>query len=276
MGKTNLYKNRTKLIELFKADDRWLKIPDTTGKLVVLSDLHNDGRTAHLILDRFLINSPDTKICICGDYGDRSPNSWMTKPTATIDYILKMKFKYPDRLFMLMGNHDLNPAKYQMFMPCEFWNSLSPHVEEFYTEILESLPVVATTANGVIMTHGVLPASPAFFDNFKLGSPEFMECLWSDYTEDAPIETNSIRKQKGINDFNLSMKAFDSNLLIKGHNPRAALKLFNDRCVTLQTTRVFEGICDRHIAIIDLGKPVIDANDIELVNLDLLNDVGAA
>ena len=276
MGKTNLYTKKNRLLKLFKADGRWLKIPGNKGKLIILSDLHNDGKTMHLIIDRYFTPSPETKICICGDYGDRSPNSWVTKLTATIDYLLKMKLKYPDRLFMLMGNHDLNPSKYQRFMPCEFWNSLSPYDEKFYTEILESLPVMATTENGVIMTHGVLPFSPAFFDDFKLDSPEFMECLWSDYTDGSPIETNSIRKQKGIDDFNKSMNAFDCNLLIKGHNPRAKLKTFDDRCVTLQTTRVFEGVCDRHIAIVDLEKPIIDANDIELVNLDQLNGVSAA
>jgi len=276
MSKINLYKNKNRLLELLKADSRWLKIPGNRGKLIVLSDLHNDGRTLHLIIDTYLTNSNDAKIVICGDFGDRSPSSWLSKPTATLDYLLKLKLKYTDRLFMLMGNHDLNPTKHQQFMPCEFWSSLSEQDETLYTEILEALPVLATTENGVIMTHGVLPSSPAFFDNFRLGGPEFMECLWSDYTERTPTVTESIRKQKGLDEFHRSMKAFDSKLLIKGHNPYAPLQMFDNRCVTLQTTRVFEGICDRHIAIIDLEKPVHSADDVELINLDQFDEVGAA
>lgn len=31
--------------KIFKNEGRWVKIPNTTGKLVVVSDLHGDGRT---------------------------------------------------------------------------------------------------------------------------------------------------------------------------------------------------------------------------------------
>jgi len=270
MDQQNFYKSKNKLIKLFKADGRWLRIPENKGECVVLSDLHNDGRTLDFIIDTYLVNSKDAKIVICGDYGDRSPSSWLSKPTATLDSLLKLKLKYPDRIFMLMGNHDLNPSKYQNFMPCEFWHSLSEHDEGFYTEILESLPVVTTFENGVIMTHGVLPSS-AIFDDFDLASIALMESLWSDYTEDVPVKTDSIRKQKGLDDFKRSMDSFNCNVLIKGHNPYAPLRMFDNKCVTLQTTRVFEGVCGRHIAIVDLGKPVSDVNDIKLVDLGILH-----
>jgi len=136
MGKS-LYKNKDKLISLFKSDGRWLKIPATTGKLICISDLHNDRRTLNLIIDHYFTNKTDTKLIFLGDYGDRSPDSIISKPTTTIDYLLKLKMKYPDRLFMLMGNHDLNPKKYQKFVPCEFWNSLSDADEKFYGDVLD-------------------------------------------------------------------------------------------------------------------------------------------
>ena len=121
------------------------------------------------------------------------------------------------------------------------------------------------------MLHAVLPPTPAFFDNFELGSTEFMECIWSDYVEKTPIETESIRKQKGVADFNRSMDAFKSTVLIKGHFPtKPPITTFDNKCITIQTTRVFKGICDRHIVIIDLEKPVNNANDIEIINLDKL------
>ncbi|NOX35829.1 MAG: serine/threonine protein phosphatase [Deltaproteobacteria bacterium] len=274
MGKSNLYKNKDRLIDLFKSEGRWLKIPDTTGRCIIFSDPHNDGRTTHFIIDRYLINTSNTKIIICGDYGDRSPFSWQAKPTATIDYLLKLKLKYPDRLYMLMGNHDLNPKKYQRFLPCDFWESLSQYDENFYTEILESLPIVATTPNNfinVICTHGVLPDNKKFFDDFDLDNETLKDCLWSDYVETiSPIKKQSLRKEKGYDDFYKSMKSFKSTYLIKGHNPRAPLKMFDNKCITLSTTRVFKGVCDRHIAIIELGKQIKSTDDIELVNIDNL------
>lgn len=264
------YKSKKKLISLFKSDGRYLKILDDKGLCVVLSDLHNDGSTLKLIIDMYFSNSKDNKIVVCGDYVDRSPSSWILKPAATIDYLLELKLKYPDRVFLLMGNHDLNPEKYKKLMPCEFWYSLSKKDENFYTEILEALSVVAITKNGVIMTHGILPSSPAFFDKFDLDITELMETLWSDYTEDFPIKMEAIRKQKGLDDFRRSMDAFSSNVLIKGHNPHAPLKMFENKCVTLNTTRVYDNACGRHIAIIDLGKTVNSADDITIVNLTRL------
>jgi len=269
MEKSFLYKNKDRLVDLFRSEGRWLKIPDTTGRCLVLSDLHNDGRTLNFIVDKYFTNETDTIIIVCGDYGDRSPSSWIKKPTETLDYLLNLKMKYPNRLFMLMGNHDLNPKKYQKFSPCEFWNSLSKYDEGFYTEVLEFLPIISTTSNGVICTHGVLPDSKHFFDDFDINSEALKECLWSDYVEsNSPIKKVSIRKQKGIDDFNRSLKSYNCRCLIKGHNPSAPLIMYDQRCITLQTTRVFKGICDRHIAIIDLNKQVDDANEVEIVNID--------
>ncbi|WP_321495581.1 metallophosphoesterase [uncultured Desulfobacter sp.] len=265
MEKQEFYKD--KLINLFESDGRWLKIPGNKGKCVILSDLHNDRDTLNIVVDRFLTNAEGVKIIFCGDYVDRSPSSWLINPTATIDSLLKLKIQYPDRIFLLMGNHDLNPSKHKKFMPCEFWCSLSKQDSHFYTEILESLPIVASTENGVIMTHAVLPSSPAFFDDFNLTGIALQELLWSDYSERQPANIRAVQKQKSYGDFKRSMDAFKCNVLIKGHNPYAPLKMFDNRCITLNATRIYDNVCGRHIAVMNLSKSVNSANDIKLIDL---------
>ncbi|MBF0203338.1 MAG: metallophosphoesterase [Desulfamplus sp.] len=273
MELTDLFDKKDELLRLFKSDGRWVKIPANSGKCIVCSDLHNDCRTIKFIIDNYFLNRSDTTIIICGDYIDRSPPSMIPYPTATLEYLLLLKLRYPDKIFMLMGNHDLNPSKYVDFGDAEFWDYLSDCDDKmFYSDILESLPLIATTSNNVICIHGVLPEDQSIFDNFDLHSHELKECLWADYTKNKEVVNypNSFRKKRTRKYFDSSMSAFRSNLLIKGHNPYAPLVMYDRKCVTIQTSRIFAGLCDRHIAIVELGKPVFDANDIELVNIDTL------
>lgn len=280
MESEDLFDKKDELIRLFKSDGRWVKIPATSGRCIVCSDLHNDRRTLRFIVEEYLTNRSDTTLVICGDYIDRSPPSMMAYPAATLEYLLPLKIRYPDRIFMLMGNHDLNPSKYVKFGPAEFWDHLSEcneqpfrgHIQPFYSDILEYLPLIATTSNNVICIHGVLPENQSIFANFDLHGDKLTECLWSDYTEKTEIVNNpkSLRKKKTRKEFDSAMNSFGSKLLIKGHNPYAPLMMYDNKCVTLQTTRVFAGLCDRRMAVVELGKPVSDANDIELVNIDEL------
>lgn len=263
-----LFSNRERLLDLFRSENRWVKIPIKRGKCIIVSDLHNDGRALRFIVHRYLRINSDDIVVICGDYIDRAPLSWMARPKATINVLLQLKLTFPDRLFMLMGNHELNPEKYIRFTPSEFWESLSGEEIEFYSDVLETLPFIATTENGVICIHGVLPPDKSVFSRFEFNVESIRDCLWADYHEsDQPDYLRGVRARRFRSDFDRSMNSFKKNILIKGHNPKAPLKMFDDRCVTIQTTRSFEPLCQPHIAIIDLIKPVNDANDIELVNL---------
>ncbi len=38
---------------------------------------------------------------------DRQPSSWNDKPSEVIDKLLALKLEYPDRIFLILGNHDL-------------------------------------------------------------------------------------------------------------------------------------------------------------------------
>lgn len=201
-----------------------------------------------------------------GDYVDRTPSSWDDRQSAVVVKLLKLKIQYRDRIYMLMGNHDLDPSKYLNFHS-EFWFDLNDGEHELFSEVLSALPIVATTSNGVALCHGTLPPNTNF-NNFDLHKGSWVDDIWSDYLEDNDIINRSCRPTKCKKYFIKSMAAFDATILIKGHNPFVPITMYDNTCVTIQTTRIYADICGMHIVVIDLTKPIINANDVQIINVN--------
>lgn len=251
--------------KIFENEGRFLQIPATKGKLLVVGDLHGDGRTLDLVLDRFFYSREDTIIVFLGDYVDREPSSWAHRQTAVIVKLLQLKVQCPQRVFLLMGNHDLDPDLFTGFHTT-FWWDLNRVEHEFFSDALSALPVVATTSNGVCFCHGVLPLDTNF-KGFDLTKRKWLDVLWADYCQDKKKSRLTMRPSRFRVDFNKSMEAFGVNLLIKGHNPICPLRMYDNRCVTLQTNRHYQNICGINIALIDLARPVNTGDDIEILTL---------
>ncbi len=169
---------------------------------------------------------------------------------------------------MATGNHELSSRLYGKFHS-EFWDGLSEDEHDFYSDILSSMPIVMTTANGVALCHATLPPD-GDFTRFDLTKKKWKDVLWADYHQDKKEARYSSRPPRFVNDFNKSMAAFGTNLLIKGHNPFAPLKMYDNRCVTIQTNWHYIKQCGMHIVIIDLDKPVKNADDVRIVNINNL------
>ncbi|WP_176761177.1 metallophosphoesterase [Desulforhopalus singaporensis] len=260
----DLYKQKAHLIKTFQNEGRHLQITNTTGKLVVVGDLHGDGRTLHYLLNKYFFESSEFILLFLGDYVDREPSSWNNHPSAVIDQLLLLKHQYPDKIFLLAGNHDLTPKRYVPFHS-EFWNKLNSDYYHFYSDVLSSIPVVATTSRGIACCHGTLPLR-SDFTTFDLNDSEWIDSIWADYYENNEGVSRVYRPVRLKHHFDQSMKAFKSSLLIKGHNPSAPLLMYTNRCITMQTNRYYNDYCGMHIAIVDLTKPKIEtADDIEIV-----------
>jgi len=256
--------------DIIKKEGPLLRIPHGIEKLVIVGDIHGDGRTLDLLLEKYLMNNTSYSLLFLGDYGDRPPSSWQDKQTEVIRKLLKYKIQFPSRLFLLMGNHDLDPNKYVPF-DSTFWSRLTEEEQQFYSDVLSLLPMVAITGNGVAFCHGTLPQSYDFTD-FNMGRKRWIDAVWGDYHEVKDSLRRHYRPDLYEEDFNASMEAFNCNLLVKGHNPSAPLIMYGCRCITLQTTRHYEDVCGKHIVIVDLSKSIInDASDVEIIDIDTLN-----
>lgn len=266
---TSLFKHQTRLINTFRSEGRRLRIPHMKGKLVIVGDLHGDCRTLYCIIQKYVINSDGYTLVFLGDYVDREPSSWNRRPSAVIDLLLSLKIKHPDRIYLLMGNHDLDPTKYVSFYS-PFWNALKPEQSDFYSEVLSELPVVATTHNGVAMCHATLPKTTKF-KSFNLHNRRWLDTIWGDYFETEAEVDRAYRPVMSRKDFDAAMKAFKCSLLVRGHQPDARLLMYGNRCITIQSNRFYSDYCGMKIVIVDLqNETVKNAGDIEIVDISTI------
>ena len=72
------------------------------GKATIIGDVHGQFYDLHDILKRFYnADDPDAKLLFLGDYVDRG--AWGTE---IVLLLFTLKIKYPDRIFLLRGNHE--------------------------------------------------------------------------------------------------------------------------------------------------------------------------
>ena len=250
--------------KMFKREGRWLKIPATNGKLVAIGDLHGDGKILNRVLERFYYGSDDYVMIFLGDYVDREPTSWEDNKSAVVDKLLTLKRRYPNRIFLIAGNHDLTNRLYASFYS-DFWDSLSDEEHDFYSDVLTAMPLVATTENGVAFCHATLPLDNDF-SNFDLTNDCWIDTIWADY-HTPKSASSAMRPVRLVKDFNKSMSAFNSTVLIHGHRPTAPLTMYRKRLITLQSNRFYEQECGIHVAVVNLAKTIKNSDDIEIMKL---------
>ena len=106
------------------------------------------------------------------------------------------------------------------------------------------------------------------FGSFDLNDNQVLDSIWADYYEDGADMSKAFRPVRSRQPFTASMDALNCSLLIRGHDPRSPLVMYDKRCVTMQTNRYYKDYCGIHIAIVDLSKEINDASDIEIINLE--------
>ena len=229
-------------------------------KIIFVGDTHGDLEASQKVIKNYL--KPGNKIVFLGDYVDRGQKS-----KENLDFLLETKKNHPNEIYLLQGNHEgYNLLK---FSPAEFWESLNKTDYEKYCSIVEKFPLIAVTDN-LIALHGALPnCLKSDFKKIKLGSKEWLQITWGDFRdepgESLGIDPLSGRPQFGRDYFFKLMERFQKNVLIRSHDPKAPLFMFNDRCLTIFTSLAYTR--ERIIAIADLSRKIKTAKDLEIIKL---------
>ena len=233
-----------------------------SGRVVFAGDTHGDLEATERIIRRYL--KPKNKLVFLGDYVDRGPAS-----LENINLLLEQKTRHPDALYLLMGNHE--GYALGSFHPADFWEALDTELRQRYGEVLCTLPLAVSTANGVIALHGALPDVSRLEDinRIRPGSAEWHQITWGDWQErrgkSLGLDPYTGRPQFGRGWFNEIMSRLGKNVLMRSHQPDAPPTMYGKRCLTIFTSSAYRHcISGRTIAIIDLKKPVKSADDIEI------------
>lgn len=226
------------------------------GKVVFVGDTHGDLEASKKVIAKYL--SPDTRICLLGDYVDRGPMS-----EGNVDYLLGVKKENPENLILLQGNHENYPIWH--FSPADFWDRLEVDKVTKYHNIFRDFPLVVSVGN-LIALHGAPPniSNLGDIEGIEETDNNWAAILWGDLYEGEKdsLTTDSGRPLYGREYFMEIMNRLDKKLLIRSHDPRAKEKMFDGRCLTLFTSCAYGR--RRTIAIADFNREIHSVDDLIL------------
>lgn len=237
-------------------------MPSPRPESCVRGDTHGDREATERVLKRF---PPGEHVLVfLGDYVDRGPDS-----AGNLRLLLEAKAAHPDRIVILMGNHEAWAVA--PFSPADFWQALSPAEERTLGEALSFLPFAAYHPARILAVHGALPDVACIADiaRIELGSADWRKMTWGDWADVPGYVVGPDlfgRPTFGRDYFAEVAGRLGLNALGRSHQPSAPLHLFQDRCLTLFTSHVYGGGI-RRLAALPPGRTVRSARDLDLVEI---------
>ncbi len=228
-------------------------------RTVFVGDIHGDLDAVERVFSH--VRLPGTVLVFLGDVVDRGPAS-----RECLERILREKLEHPRSVHLLMGNHEAWGAA--RFHPADFWESLSAAEAAALAPDLLRLPLAAWHPCGLLALHGALPSLRALSEvsAIAVGSPAWRDVTWGDWSDRLhPVQSAASRPIFGSRDFLARSVRLGVNALVRSHQPDAPLYLFEDRCLTLFTSRAYGG--RRRVAILSPDRLITTARDLDLVEI---------
>ena len=166
---------------------------------------------------------PETRFLFLGDYVDRGQYSF-----EVVLLLFALKVKYPQHIFMLMGNHELHPTDFQDEIEMKYSRNL---YKKFYNVFVQ-LPFIAKVGRKIVCVHGGIgPNIHSLEELSKLPKAFCMDqqtielylkdLLWNDPKDQKELFANNKQRNGGsyFNDVALHNFLKNNNLhvLIRGH-----------------------------------------------------------
>ena len=239
--------------DVIARDATFLKLK---GKIIVAGDIHGDVIIAKEIVKKFFEESYDYLLFL-GDYVDRAPPD-IGSSLPNINFLLEQKIKYPNKIYLLKGNHEANYA-----IPCY------PHDFEYeagalyknYVEIFMEMPLVAML-NNVFVAHGGFPTKKNLNEIDKNDVIAIEEITWSDI-DMSPVYRGAGHKfgKKELNEFLDKIKA---KAFIRGHDYNMNGIVAYGRCLTIFSSRLYKNMGNGGILIAKINGNVENIKDIQI------------
>ena len=228
------------------------------GKIMVAGDTHGDVVISKAITEKFFDENFDFMIFL-GDYIDRAPND-IGSSLPNINHLIEIKIRYPNKIFLLKGNHEANYA-----IPCwphEFEYEVKqccPSFYELYIKAFMEMPLMAL-ANNVYLAHGGFPRKNISINKNDIEAVE--EITWSDVAL-SPVYRGAGFKfdEKMLNDF---LNKINAKAFIRGHDYTMNGIVAYKKCLTIFSSRRYKNNGNGGILIAKIYGKINGIEDIEL------------
>jgi hypothetical protein len=248
--------------------------PGGAREATVLGDTHGDWRSTLTAVAEFGSDPRSGLVVGLGDYVDRPPIDCPNGSVANALHLLSLAARYPDRVFLVQGNHETvrRVPVVPHTLPEEVDDLWGPEEERYHriVALFERGPIAAGTSNGVYLAHAGFPrrlvASPwtASFD--RLDEEGLCEVVWAEC--EASRNRRGAARPWGARNLDGFLGAAGLRVFLRGHDPDlCGIPLYAGRCLTLQTTRIYERYGGVIVAKIPLRTPVRTVADLPIVHL---------
>jgi hypothetical protein len=244
------------------------------SEALVFGDTHGDWRSTQRVVARFRASVDDRILLGLGDYVDRAPDDCEQGSVANALYLLGLVARYPDRVVLVKGNHELN--RWVGVLPHDLpeevdllWGPDDNRYERI-ASLLERGPYAAVSPSGVYFAHGGFP---------KVAHVEEWKSHFAASDEDLTLdvgwgECGASRAHHGVvqpfeeADLVRFLQQSGTRLFVRGHDPDLAGRwVFGHRCLTLHTSRTYERFGGVLMARVPLDRAVETAAEVRIERL---------
>ena len=205
---------------------------------------------------------PENKYLFLGDYVDRGYNS-----VETLEYLLCLKLKYPDKITLLRGNHESR----QICFTYGFYEEITrkygnPNPWRYFNDVFDYFPLAAIIEGKIFCVHGGLSPKICYIDQIRLidrvqeipHDGPFSDLMWSDPDEVDGWQISSrgagfLFGEKVVDEFN---QLNDVELVCRAHQlvNEGYKYWFNDKLVTVWSAPNYCYRCGNQASILIFGE----------------------
>ncbi|MFX0047161.1 MAG: metallophosphoesterase [Candidatus Hermodarchaeota archaeon] len=243
-------------VEIFKEENLLLEFnfDDSNSELYVIGDIHGNLDTLMRLIEIIGKENPELVIFL-GDIVDRG-----IKQLECLILILALKIRYPNKYYLLRGNHETLEMNQNYGFFQDFISKFND--QKKFDEILalyNTLPFCALINKSILCLHGGIPEDIAILkkisglklkDNvllFKSIAKSLMQIMWNDPKSELKGFSESFRgpgiKFFGEDVFDGFMKEYGLNYLIRSHEifPEGFKWFFKKRLLSIFSSANYRG-----------------------------------
>jgi predicted phosphodiesterase len=200
-----------------------------------VGDLHGELDSIQRVLQVFL-KYKDHSLVFLGDYGDRGPSQ-----VETFNLAMAMTLQYPERVFMLRGNHESESIAMRYGFHAAVLRKHSEAVFSDYVEVFKALPMAAISPSGIFACHGGVPEKGRRIDDLQtpdrhqadIRDEVLFQLIWNDPVDANFGFSNNMRgtniRSFGKTAFERFKQDFGVSMMIRAHEAfREGIQTFFD------------------------------------------------